>query len=184
VTGGSALKVGLLSAIPYGLAAVAMVAWSKHSDRTGAYRRNFSIVTGVAAVALGAAAVLIDAGPIVTLVTLSVGITAFFCSFGPFWALPSAFLRGTAAAAGIAVINSCGNLGGFASPWIVGLIKKNTGSFRGGILIIAGALLVAALLIAVGTRRRARRVPAAEASAEVDADVATPRSGAGGAGLS
>jgi D-galactonate transporter len=184
VTGGSALKVGLLSAIPYGIAAVAMVAWSKHTDRTGAYRRNFSIVTGMAAVALAAAAVLIDAGPTVTLITLSVGITAFFCSFGPFWALPSAFLRGTAAAAGIAVINSCGNLGGFASPWIVGLVKKHTGSFRGGILIIAGALLVAALLIAVGTRRRERQMPAARASADLDAEVDAPRTGAGGAGLS
>jgi ACS family tartrate transporter-like MFS transporter len=159
VTGGSALRVGLLSAIPYGLAAVAMVAWSQHTDRTGAYRRNFSIAAGVAAVALGGAALLIDAGPTVTLITLSVGITALFSSFGPFWALPSAFLRGTAAAAGIAVINSCGNLGGFASPWLVGVVKKHTGSFRGGILVIAGAVLVAALLIAVGTRRRERRVP-------------------------
>ncbi|MBI5480132.1 MAG: MFS transporter [Deltaproteobacteria bacterium] len=153
VTGGSALRVGLLSAIPYGLASVVMVAWSRSTDRTGAYRRNLIVATLVAAVALGAAALLLDAGPTATLVALSVGVAGLFATFGPFWALPSAFLRGTAAAAGIAVINSCGNLGGFASPWLVGLVKKHTGSFRGGILLLAGALGVAALLLAVGLRR-------------------------------
>jgi D-galactonate transporter len=160
VGGGSALHIGLLTAIPYALAAVAMVAFSQHTDRTGAYRRNLTVVTAVAAAAFAGAALLYGAGPTVTLVVLSLGITAHYCSFGPFWALASGFLRGTAAAAGIAVINSCGNLGGFASPALVGLVKERTGSFRGGLLLVAGVLLVAAALIAVGTRGAERR-PAA-----------------------
>jgi D-galactonate transporter len=156
VTRRSALVVGLLSAIPYMLGAVAMVLWGQYTDRTGAYRRHLTITTAVAGLALGGAALLLKAGPTATLVALSVGVMGLFSSFGPFWALPSAFLRGTAAAAGIAVINSFGNLGGFVSPWLVGVVKKHTGSFAGGIATIAVALLVASILIAVGTRRTER----------------------------
>ncbi|MFH0902060.1 MAG: MFS transporter [Pseudomonadota bacterium] len=85
----------------------------------------------------------------ITIAVLSIGVMALFSSFGPFWAVSSSFLRGAAAAGGIAVINSFGNLGGFASPYLVGLVKKHTGSFTGGIAIIAGSLLLSSLLIAV-----------------------------------
>ena len=154
LTGGSALKVGFLSAIPYLVASVTMVFWGRFTDRTGAHRRNLVITTAFACVMLFGAAALLGSGPVAALVAFSLGVMGLFASFGPFWALPSAFLRGTAAAAGIAVINSCGNLGGFASPWLVGLVKKQTGSFVGGVCVIAAAMAVASLLIAVGTRRR------------------------------
>jgi MFS family permease len=152
VAGGSSWRVGVLSAVPYTFAAVCMVIWSKMTDRSGKYRRNLALVTVVASLGLAGAALVLRAGPVLTLAALSIGVTALFCSFGPFWALSSAFLRGTAAAGGIAVINSFGNLGGFASPWMVGVVKKQTGSFTGGIAFIAAALLVAALMIALGTR--------------------------------
>jgi D-galactonate transporter len=154
LTGGSALKVGLLSAIPYVVASVTMVFWGWFTDRSSAHRRNLVVSTAFASAALFSAAALLGAGPAAAVVAFSLGVMGLFASFGPFWALPSAFLRGTAAAAGIAVINSCGNLGGFASPWVVGLVKKQTGSFVGGVCVIAAAMAIACLLIAVGVRKR------------------------------
>jgi ACS family tartrate transporter-like MFS transporter len=68
------------------------------------------------------------------------------------WTLPGEFLVGTAAAGGIAVINSIGNLGGFAGPFVVGLLKDITGSFAGGLLIDAAVLLVAAGAVLAITR--------------------------------
>jgi ACS family tartrate transporter-like MFS transporter len=74
-------------------------------------------------------------------------------AFGPFWALPTAFLSGPAAAAGIALINSVGNLGGFAGPYLIGRVRDATGSFAGSLLTIAGMLLVGSAL-AISLRRR------------------------------
>ncbi len=162
VAGGSMLHVGLLSAIPYSLAAVAMVLWGRRADRTGSDRANLAIPTAVAVVGLASAALLLRAGPVPTLVALSVGIVGLFCSFGPFWAVSSGFLRGTAAAGGIAVINSVGNLGGFVCPWVIGLVKKQTGSFAGGIGFIAVALSLAAVLVAAGIRGNMERSGGAE----------------------
>jgi ACS family tartrate transporter-like MFS transporter len=59
---------------------------------------------------------------------------------GPFWAMPTALLSGTAAAAGIALINSVGNLGGFFGPYIIGVVRTSTGQFKGGLLVVAAAL--------------------------------------------
>jgi nitrate/nitrite transporter NarK len=64
-----------------------------------------------------------------------------------FWTLPPLFLSGTAAAAGIALINSIGNLGGQLGPWVVGSLRDFTGSHGGGLLLLAGLLVVQALLV-------------------------------------
>jgi len=152
VAGGTTLRIGLLSAIPYLLAAACMVFWGRRADRTGRHRASLAIAVLVAVTGLIGAALLLHAGRVPMLVALSVGVVGLFCTFGPFWAVPAGFLRGTAAAGGIAVINSFGNLGGFVSPWVVGLVKKHTGSFAGGIFIIAGALTVALLLIVLAVR--------------------------------
>ena len=154
VSGGSELQVGWLIAIPYALACVCMVLWGQYTDRCGHLRRNLTLTTALAGFALLGAAALLGAGPTVTVVVVSLGVMALYSSFGPFWAVPASFLRGTAAAGGIAVINSFGNLGGFVSPWMVGLVKKQTGSFTGGIAVIAVALLVSAALIWFGTREK------------------------------
>jgi MFS transporter, ACS family, tartrate transporter len=154
VAGGSALKVGLLSALPYLAAVLCMVPTARYTDRTGTYRRTLTVCAAAAGSALVGTALLLDLGAIGTMATLTLGVMALFSSFGVFWQLPSAFLRGSAAAGGIAVINSFGNLGGFVSPWLIGLVKKETGSFSGGVAVVAGMLLLAALLVAVGTRNR------------------------------
>ena len=66
---------------------------------------------------------------------------------GPFWAMPPMFLGGTAAAAGIALINAIGNLGGFVGPAIMGMLRDSTGGYAGGLLVLASALVLEALLV-------------------------------------
>ena len=72
---------------------------------------------------------------------------------GPFWAMPTRLLSGAAAAAGIAFINSVGNLGGFAGPYVIGLVRTSTGQFRGGLLLVSAALVVSGVVVLIaGTR--------------------------------
>jgi MFS transporter, ACS family, tartrate transporter len=82
----------------------------------------------------------------------------FYGSKGPFWPLPSTFLTGTAAAAGMAMINSVGNVGGFMGPFLVGWIKDATGNFENGLYALAGFMLLAAVVAAIGVQAPARRV--------------------------
>jgi ACS family tartrate transporter-like MFS transporter len=149
LSGAPDLVVGIASALPYLFAALGMVAVGAHSDRTGERRWH---VAGAAA--LGAAGLAVAAcieAPLVALGALSLAALGIWSALGPFWALPTAILRGTAAAAGIALVNSIGNLGGFAGPYLIGLVKEATGSFAGGLLVLAGGL-VAAGALALGLR--------------------------------
>lgn len=66
---------------------------------------------------------------------------------GPFWSMPTSLLSGTAAAAGIAFINSIGNLGGFAGPYVIGLVRTSTGQFRGGLLLVSAALAISGIVV-------------------------------------
>jgi ACS family tartrate transporter-like MFS transporter len=81
-----------------------------------------------------------------TVALISVSVLGIFSMMGPFWAMPTALLSGTAAAAGIAVINSIGNLGGFFGPYMIGVVRNSTGSFKGGLLLVGGALAVSGCL--------------------------------------
>jgi ACS family tartrate transporter-like MFS transporter len=130
--------IGMVSAIPYLAAAVAMVLIGQHSDRTGERRWHVALCAFSGATALFVAAY---AGSLaVSVAAISVVMLSVSSMVGPFWALPAKFLQGTAAAAGIALINSIGNLGGFFGPAVIGSVRTSTGSFRGGFLI-AGATL-------------------------------------------
>lgn len=146
-------RIGLLSAVPYGVAAVAMVLVGRSSDRRG--ERRWHLVGG----ALAGVAGLVVAGMFST--TLSVGLTAMtlatvgVLSAAPlFWTLPTAFLRGASAAAGIAAINSVGNLAGFLSPYLIGLARDLTGQATYGLFAIALFMLVGAVLAIPATRAR------------------------------
>jgi D-galactonate transporter len=150
---GTALETGLLTAIPYVVAAIAMVSWAAHSDRTGERRRHLVTSTFCAGAGLAASTALLDRPPI-ALAALCLAMASLFASFGPFWALATSFLRGRAAAGGIAVINSFGNLGGFVAPSVIGAVKQRTGGFTGGLLFVAATMLVASALVAIGTRAR------------------------------
>ncbi|HET6383075.1 MAG TPA: MFS transporter [Armatimonadota bacterium] len=151
MSGMSDLLVGILSAAPYILAAIGMVVVGTHSDRTGERRMHVALSCVTAAAGLGISAVLQN--PWIALASLSLAALGLWGTLGPFWAMPTAFLSGTAAAGGIALINSVGNLGGFVGPYAMGWLKQTTGGFTVGLFTLAGSLLVAALL-AVSIRKR------------------------------
>ncbi len=140
LSGMSNLAIGVLSAIPYVAAALTMVFVGLHSDRSGERRWHTAVPAFAGAIALAFAAGTASVGPAILLI--SVAVLGVFSMMGPFWAMPTALLSGTTAAAGIAFINSVGNLGGFFGPYIIGLVRTYTGHFAGGLLVVAGALAV------------------------------------------
>jgi ACS family tartrate transporter-like MFS transporter len=133
--GMSDVRVGILSALPFLTAAVVMVIVAKHSDSTGERRWHLALSAFVGAIALLASAAA--RRPRVSLLALSIAAAGVSSTAGPFWTLPAGFLEGTAAAGGIALINSTGNLAGFVGPALVGLIRETTGSFAGGLVTMA-----------------------------------------------
>jgi ACS family tartrate transporter-like MFS transporter len=138
LSGVSNFAVGMLSAIPYVAAAVAMVAVGLHSDRSGERRWHTAMPAFAGALALTGAAYSTSVGP--AILAISVAVLGVFSMMGPFWAMPASLLSGTAAAAGIAFINSVGNLGGFVGPYVIGLVRTSTGQFKGGLLLVSSAL--------------------------------------------
>jgi MFS transporter, ACS family, tartrate transporter len=145
--------IGLLVTIPNLVGLAAMIIVSRSSDRKLERRYHAAIPAVVAAVAL----VLLGAtrSPFYSL-TLLCFLAAFVYSYlGPFWALPSEFLTGFSAAAGIALINSVGNLGGFAGPYLIGTIATRTGSLYAG-LAMAGVLLFISAALVLLLPRKAR----------------------------
>src|SRR5258706_10650743 len=136
---------GVLSAIPYIAAAVAMVAVGLHSDRSGERRWHTALPAFAGAIALSMAAYSTSVGPSIFLI--SIAVLGVFSMMGAFWAMPTSLLAGTAAAAGIAFINSVGNLGGFVGPYVIGLVRTSTGQFKGGLLLVSGALAVSGVVV-------------------------------------
>ncbi len=138
------LRIGFLTAIPYLFASIAMVVWGAHSDRTGERIFHVALPLLLAAFAFAWSAFT---GPLgLTLVALTLATLGIYAAIGTFWSLPTAILTGTGAAAGLALVNSMGNLGGLAGPSIVGVIREGTGSFTAALLFLAGALATSALI--------------------------------------
>ena len=159
--------IGLVSALPYLCAFVAMIYWGYHSDLHG--ERTWH-VAGAALVAAGglAACVLIGAGhPVITMIALCVAMMGQQSLVPTFWSLPSAMLTGVAAAGGLAMINAVGNLGGWLGPTVYGLIKDATGSADIGLLCLAvGPLVTAIAVLIAGHDRRLERIPPKHVAAE------------------
>ena len=140
----STMQVGLLNAVPPTVAIIAMILWAMHSDRTGERTWHVILACVAAAVGLALAGSAESVVSVVAALTLvNIGITS---AKPPLWSMPTMFLSGSAAAAGIATINSIGNLGGFVGPTMIGWIKDLTGSFLGGLYFVAGLLVVSAVL--------------------------------------
>jgi MFS family permease len=139
------LRIGLLSAIPYLIAMVAMVLVGRSSDlrRERRWHLVFILVLGAAGLVAS-----VSAGTNLTLAVISLSVAAAgIISFSPImWTLPTAFLGGATAAASIGIINSLANLGGFVSPYLIGWIRDIYHSTAPAIYIIAGSLLVSALI--------------------------------------
>ncbi len=144
-SGFSSAMVVLLSAIPYVAATIGLVVIGKRSDRTG--ERHWHVAGPLLIGAIGfVLTVLAPATPAFALATLSIAAFGIWGALGPFWTLPTAMLRGTAAAGGIALVNSIGNFGGFVGPYVVGWIRDATGGFTAGLLTLAGVLVIGAVI--------------------------------------
>jgi ACS family tartrate transporter-like MFS transporter len=149
-------SVGWLTALPFVVALSGMVLVGRHSDRTGERKWHVAICALVAASGL-----LLAVGFQHNVWMLVVSFT--LCQVGQrsllsvFWAIPPIFLGGSAAAAGIALINSLGNLGGFVGPTVVGSLRGSSGNYTSGLLVLAAALVIEAILVA--SMRLPRQTP-------------------------
>src|SRR3712207_3495116 len=136
----SNFETGLLSALPFVFGAIGMILLGRNSDRTLKRREHVCFAMLLAAVGVGGAR-LVDA-PVLILGLLCLGQVGVSAMPPLFWPIPRAFLTGTSAAAGIAAINSVGNLSGFAGPYVMGYLKDATGNFTAGLLLLGGCALV------------------------------------------
>jgi ACS family tartrate transporter-like MFS transporter len=140
------MTIGWLTMIPYLCGVIAMVVWGRMSDRMN--ERRWHLLAACIFAAGGLVLAGMTMGTWWALVGMSVAAMGFYGSKGPFFAMPPMFLSGTGLAAGIAWINSLGNLGGFFGPWYVGLMKDWTASFAGGLYGLALTALVSAFVCA------------------------------------
>ncbi|ACL57393.1 MFS transporter [Methylobacterium nodulans] len=140
---------GLITAIPYLPAAIALLLWSRDAARRGVRSWHVGLPALVGAVSVPAA--LQMGSPAATVACITVTACAIFSALPNFWAIPARFLSGAGAAAGIALINTIGNAAGFAAPYITGAVKDATGSYAAPMLIVGGFMLLSAgLSFAVG----------------------------------
>ncbi|MBR1219410.1 MFS transporter [Bradyrhizobium sp. U87765 SZCCT0131] len=138
----SNVQTGLLTSIPYIMGTIGILVWGYVSDRTNERRISLCLALVVSAAGLAGAAYL--GSSTAAIAAMAVAAIGIYGTKAPFWPLPSTFLTGSAAAGGIALINSIGNLGGFAGPSIVGWVKDATGSFEAGLYALAAIALLAA----------------------------------------
>lgn len=148
----SPLAIGWLSIIPYTGAVIAMLAVGHHSDVKGERRWHFALCGTLGAAAFAASSVPGIPGG-VGLFVLTLATMGILCTNALFWALPTAILSGSAAAAGIAWINSVGNLAGYVSPFLVGTIRDRTHSMSLALLALSAAALASTLISLYVTRR-------------------------------
>ncbi len=150
----SNFEVGIITAVPYAAAAVGMVLVGRSSDRSG--ERHLHLVLPALTGAVGFFAATRTGSTWTLVAALCLCAFGVLGWLGPFWALPTAFLRKQAAAGGIALINSMGAVGGFVGPYLIGEIKERTGEFGPGLLVLAGSLTAAAAIV-LGLRAAAAR---------------------------
>lgn len=148
--GQSNMMTGLLTAIPYTIGVLGLLAWGWSSDRSHERRWHLAAAMTVAAIGLVGAAWLGQS--YWALAAMSVATIGLYGSRPCFWPMPSMFLTGAAAAGGIALINSLGNLGGYVGPFIVGWIKDSTKSFEMGLYFLAACALASAVITAFAAR--------------------------------
>jgi ACS family tartrate transporter-like MFS transporter len=149
--GATPLVIGGLAALPPLFALVVMVIYGSSSDRHGERRWHYAWAVWWAGAGLILASLPVP--PIVAVIAMALAVSGRWSSIAPFWGLATAFLRGTAAAGAIALINSIGNLGGFAGPYIMGWLKDVTGTYESGLRILAGAAFLSGALVMLVKRQ-------------------------------
>ncbi|MGO0633315.1 MFS transporter [Pseudomonas sp. SAR267] len=147
----STTHISLLSAIPYAFGVVAMILVGRHSDRTAERRWHYCAAASTGALGL-ALAVVFQHNTMAAMFALTLASMGLQSMAPIFWSMPTGMLGGVAAAAGIALINSIGNLAGFFSPYLVGWVKTNTGTTASAMYIIAGFVLMAGLVVVAFVR--------------------------------
>jgi MFS transporter, ACS family, tartrate transporter len=143
----SNFETGIVTALPYAVGAIGMIVWGRHSDKTA--ERKFHVVIPLALIVLGLGLAAVTPSPAIKMVWLCVAGFGFFAVLPVFWTLPTALLSGTAAAAGIAAVNSIGNLGGYFGPQIFGLLRDRTGGDVAGLMFLAGCAVVGIVIVLV-----------------------------------
>jgi ACS family tartrate transporter-like MFS transporter len=167
-SGFTGLKLSAITAIPFAVALVGMVLIGRHSDKTGERKRHVAACALTAAVGLVLAVLSQSSVPLIVL-SFALSQLGQRGVQGVFWAIPPLFLGGSAAAAGIAMINAIGNLGGFVGPSIMGFLRKGTDSYDAGLLLIAAALTLQAILVLSLRLSRPTPEPVGQALAPVPA---------------
>jgi MFS family permease len=152
------VQKGLITAIPYLPAAVVMYFWSRDAGKRGL--KPWHIAGPAIAGAISIPLALFASSPAATIAIITVTACAIFAALPNFWTLPTQFLTGAAAAAGVALINTVGNLAGFSAPYITGAVHDWTGGYEMPMVIVGGFMLLSAVLMIVLARRVARTAPA------------------------
>jgi MFS transporter, ACS family, tartrate transporter len=149
----------VVAATPYVVGTIAMVWWGRRSDHVGERRYHTAIPLFIAAAGIAASTLFDD--PTLRMISFCVAGFGIFACLPVFWTLPTAFLTGAACAAGVAVINSIGNLAGFVGPFAMGWIRDHTGSYTGGLLLLAGLGIIAmGTVLTLGHDDTLERAPA------------------------
>jgi len=154
------LEIGLISMVPWGVTAIVQVLWAWNSDRTG--ERRWHTAGGFAMCVAGMTMLaLIDGQPVLQLAALTLVTSGALCWVVAFWSIPTSLLSGASAAAGIAWINSIGNLGGHFGPDLIGRIREvNGGNADMAFLTLAGAAAFGGILILLATMKRPATIAA------------------------
>ncbi|WP_207920168.1 MFS transporter [Saccharopolyspora aridisoli] len=155
----STMESGLVTAVPYVIGAVAMVIWAAHGDRTRerVWHVALPMLIGGASIPIA----LYLGNPFMAMVAVTICAVGVCAALPTFWALPSNFLAGAAAAGGIALINSLGNISGFAAPYITGVLADITGSQRSGLWVV-GVVMIAAAFTVIALRAAPEESPTSQ----------------------
>ncbi|GEN61576.1 MFS transporter [Acetobacter nitrogenifigens] len=137
-------QIGWISALPYAVASIGMMVWAQYADHSGRKILNLTLCCTLAAA--GFVIAVFFGHPLIALLGLTAALVGVNSARAIFWAIPTRFLKGKAAAGGIAFINTIGTVGGFIGPSIVGYLKDRTGSFNMGLMVMAGFLAMSILL--------------------------------------
>ncbi|EHL72265.1 D-galactonate transporter [Bacillus smithii 7_3_47FAA] len=138
-------QIGLLTMIPYVAGAIAMNFWSHRSDLSGERRYHAAIPLVVGA--LGLIGSGLTSVPFLSIIMMAIAVAGIYSFYGPFWSLTTQLLSSSAAAVGIAAINSIGNLSGFVGPYGIGMIQEATGNVKIALFFLGALLVVASLLL-------------------------------------
>lgn len=141
----SYLQTTLVTAIPYLVGLIGMLWYGRRSDRRLERRSHTAVALLVAAIGIGVSTIFDQ--PVLKILAFCVAGFGVYGALAVFWSLPTAMLSGPAAAAGIAVINSLGNLAGFIGPWVIGLIKDATGSYTGGLMAVSYTVVLGVVVL-------------------------------------